>query len=206
MVNSFDFIAPFYDRLARLVFGKSIVDSQQYFLNEIPENSSVLILGGGTGWLLETLIAKRPSCAVWYIEASSKMLAITRRRKLNDKTTLILGTEENIPDGVFDVVITNFYFDLFPKRKLNDVIQKITKRTSSTSMWIATDFVDQGKWWQQMMLKIMYVFFKSVSSIEAMHLPAWEKSMLQHQWEDQGSSVYYAGFIKSKMYKRSNVI
>lgn len=206
MKSNFNLIAPVYDRLARLVFGKSIVRSQTWFLNEVPANARVLILGGGTGWLLEELIKSAPTINVVYIEASTKMLQITTQRKLNDKTTLILGTEENIPSHAFDVVITNFYLDLFPEEKLNDIIQKITTRTTAASVWIATDFVLDSKWWQRVMLKIMYVFFRAASSIEASHLPTWGKSMLQHAWTEQDSKLWYRGFIKSVLFRRRDGI
>lgn len=203
MKANFNFIAPVYDQLARLVFGRSIVDSQLFFLDEIPARAKVLILGGGTGWLLEELLLRKPDCSICYIEASSKMLTLTHQRKLNEKTKLIHGTETDIPLGsTFDVVITNFYLDLFPESKLNTVIKKITAHTNSTSAWIVTDFNDQEKWWQRAMLKIMYIFFKSTSSVETMDLADWKKKMLQHQWQEQYCNLWYRGFIKSAKMKR----
>ena len=202
MKTSFDFIAPFYDRLAKLVFGRSIINSQLHFLNLIPDQASVLILGGGTGWILEELIARKPDCAVCYIEASSKMLQLTHQRKLNDNITLIHGTEDHIPATIaFDAVITNFYLDLFPEDRLDKVIRKVTERARPASVWIATDFIDEGKWWQRAMLKVMYFFFRNVSAVEAAKLPAWKKRMLQHLWVEQDSKIWYGGFIGSVIMK-----
>ena len=207
MRSNFDFIAPVYDQLAGLVFGKSIIDSQLYFLNEVPDHASVLILGGGTGWFLEELAKINEECSVTYIEASAKMIALTNRRKLNKRTIVIQGTEDDIPRHLdFDVIITNFYLDLFPERKLDDVIQKLSNHAKPSCIWIVTDFVDCGKWWQRTMLKIMYFFFKSVSGIEASTLPLWGKKMLQHQWVERSSERWYRGFIKSVILKRRLVI
>jgi ubiquinone/menaquinone biosynthesis C-methylase UbiE len=205
--SNFDFIAPAYDQLARLVFGKSIVESQLYFLNAIPEDASVLILGGGTGWLLEELITRKPNCSVCYIEASSKMLTLTNQRKFNEKMTFIHGTENDIPSRFkYDVVITNFYLDLFSEKKLDDVVKKITAHVSATGMWIATDFVDGKKWWHRLMLKVMYQFFCFTSGVEASTLPTWEKSMLQHLWIEQDHKLTYGTFIKSVILKRTPTI
>ncbi|MEP5106138.1 MAG: methyltransferase type 12, partial [Ekhidna sp.] len=53
VVNDFDFVAPIYDRLSKLVFGKSLIKAQAYHLKVIGDKDRVLILGGGTGKLLE---------------------------------------------------------------------------------------------------------------------------------------------------------
>ena len=49
-MNGFNSIAPVYDALATLVFGRSIRNAQLCFLGDIGYRGKVLILGGGTGW------------------------------------------------------------------------------------------------------------------------------------------------------------
>ena len=78
MPKGFDLIAPYYDSLARLVFGDSIRHCQLEYLDKIPPGAQVLILGGGTGWLLGELMKINPSCRVWYLESSIKMLEMTK--------------------------------------------------------------------------------------------------------------------------------
>ncbi|HEY9047693.1 MAG TPA: class I SAM-dependent methyltransferase, partial [Ohtaekwangia sp.] len=70
---SFDSIAPVYDMLSRIVFGRSMVKSQRHFLKYIPAEASVLILGGGTGWIIQELFAVNNTCTIVYVEASQKM-------------------------------------------------------------------------------------------------------------------------------------
>src|SRR6187402_1340927 len=78
-MNGFDRLAPVYDKLAGLVFGKAIVDAQLVFLDRVRAGDRILILGGGTGWLLEKLLRKQPVCEVWYVESSSRMIELTRQ-------------------------------------------------------------------------------------------------------------------------------
>jgi tRNA (cmo5U34)-methyltransferase len=53
VARGFDRLAPFYDSLARLIIGKGIKQSQLHFLNHLRgQNQGVLVLGGGTGWIL----------------------------------------------------------------------------------------------------------------------------------------------------------
>src|SRR5258708_1136346 len=94
--------------------------AQQYFLGNIREHAKVLILGGGSGWLLANLLRLRQNCEVWYIDASEKMIALSRQKnKPEYRVHFIHGTELDIPLTIqFDVVITNFYFDLFTNHQL----------------------------------------------------------------------------------------
>ena len=96
--NGFDRLAPIYDPLARMIYGKSIVQAQTSFLSIIPPFSKVLILGGGTGWLLTELLRGHPTCEVWYIESSANMLSMTIKKNGHPgRVHFILGTEKDIP-------------------------------------------------------------------------------------------------------------
>ncbi|RZL54089.1 MAG: methyltransferase type 12, partial [Pedobacter sp.] len=75
MINNYDKIANQYDTLSRLVFFKSQVNAQINQLHNIPKDSSVLIVGGGTGWILEEIVKLHPSgIKIIYVEISAKML------------------------------------------------------------------------------------------------------------------------------------
>ena len=78
--NSFDRVAPIYDTLARIVFGRSIILAQLFYLKEIPVNARVLILGGGTGKVAHALLQLNNTCQIVYVEASVAMLEKTRSR------------------------------------------------------------------------------------------------------------------------------
>jgi len=202
--SGFDFLAPLYDSLARLVFGKSIVDSQTYYLEKIPQGSRVLILGGGTGWLLEELQKRSPSCTVWYIEVSKKMIQRASQRDLKSEVHFIHGTEESIPTHQkFDVVITNFYLDLFSEKTLTGVVQRISSHMTTSSCWIVTDFIQGGKWWHKLMLNMMYLFFKFVCDIEANQLPEWIVQLRSQGWTQGTERVWYSHFIKSTIWNRT---
>ena len=195
--SGFDLLAPIYDMLAKVVFGKSIFQAQIYFLNEISKSSSILILGGGTGWLLEKIADKNPSSKIWYVEISEGMLKKAEQRKFRNEIHFISGTENDIPDGLkFDAVITNFYLDLFPEEKLKSVIQHVSSFTHPASKWFVSDFVNQ-KLWHEWMLKMMYMFFRAVCRIDAKELPRWEFVLQQHEWVEVKHQFWYGNFIKS---------
>jgi ubiquinone/menaquinone biosynthesis C-methylase UbiE len=204
-MNNFDSVARYYDLLARIVFGNSIVKSQVHFLDLIKPSSNVLILGGGTGWILDELKRKGKTINVWYIEMSDEM--ISRARKKNDSSLnvhFIHGSESDIPhDVLFDVVITNFFLDLFKHDKLKNVIDTIHFSLKPDGIWFVSDFVN-GKWWHKILLWIMYRFFKLTASINASELPQWEKLMTLTGCEMYSHS-FFNRFIKSSVYRKKPI-
>jgi ubiquinone/menaquinone biosynthesis C-methylase UbiE len=69
------------------------------YLDKIPAGSNVLILGGGTGWILSELKKINPTCRVYYIEASAKMLELAKARFVTPPSNdifFIHGTEATL--------------------------------------------------------------------------------------------------------------
>jgi len=199
--NNFDDVAKFYDSLAGLVFGKSMFRAQTSYLADIPAGAKVLILGGGTGWLLNELIKINSTCSIWYIESSSKML---EQSVLNVQTSqrpiqFIHGTEASIPSDIrYDVVITNFFLDLFATESCDTIIKKIKSSLHPESKWIVTDFVNLS-WWHAAMLKAMYIFFRLTCGIEASELPPWDRLFQEHGMAVRKSKFFYGKFIKTSI-------
>lgn len=198
--QGFDFLAPVYDQLAQFVFGKSIIDSQACFLEAIPPHARVLILGGGTGWLLKKLEACNPSCTIWYVENSFGMMKKARLHQVKNLVHFIEGTEETIPhDLKFDVVITNFYLDLFSDESLQCVIDRINTHVTPSSSWLVSEFVCRA-WWHRWLLKVMYLFFRNVCNIEANQLPKWQAQLDNKGWKEVSARPFYRGFIQSSVW------
>lgn len=207
-LNTFNWLARHYDALSRLVFGKAIVQSQRCFLSPALQNphSKVLMIGGGSGEILEEIWKANPTCFIWYVEASSEMLKLAAGKvdpKYRMKIRFIHGTEDAIPEGlVFDVVIANFVLDLFPDIKVGDMCHKLLTRLHPTGRVLVSDFVDRGKWWQRPMLWAMYSFFRVMCKIEASSLPRWETHLRFAGLYEQDVKYFFWGFIKSAVYSK----
>lgn len=201
-LNGFDRISFAYDFLAKFIFGKSIINSQKYFLNKIQDCSKVLILGGGSGWILAELFKVKPGCEVWYIEASQKMISLSKIRiKPTHTIHFIHGTEQDIPLSMkYDVLITNFYLDLFNQHQLKSVIIQLQSSMKADAQWIVTDFVKE-KWWQVIMLRVMYWFFRITCGIESRQLPEWSRAMDYAGVKEIELKTFYNGFIKATLYQ-----
>ena len=206
-MNNFDAVAPFYDRLSCMVFGRSIRRAQTLYLSAVVPGAKVLVLGGGTGWLLDELITRNPTCQVWYIEASAKMLEHSKNRIKGavNAQVYILGTEDSIPKGVtFDAVITHFYLDLFPPDTCKKVICNIRSSMHTNGMWLVSDFTNTT-WWQNVMLSIMYKFFKVMGcGIQAVSLPGWKKLLEENGFLEVKYQSFYRRFIRSSLFHLRN--
>lgn len=200
-LNGFNTIAPVYDALARLVYGESIVKSQTRFFARLEKARHILIMGGGSGWIVEELM-KHTKAEVVYVEASSTMIALARKRNFPiNQITFIHGTEEDIPAGrVFDVVITNFYLDLFTEEQQQEVINKILSSLSAKGLWLVSDFVKSDKAWHQFLLFTMHQFFRRFSKMEARSLADWEAALYKNGLTPTQTESFYNGFIKSAVF------
>lgn len=207
-LNGFNRIAPYYDSLTRLVFGNAILNSQLEFLKSIPPDSTVLILGGGTGAILPYVLRRNPTGSILYIEASSEMLKSAERNVLPEftaKIEFVHGTHNSLPEGmVFDVIITNFFLDLFPDSEVGTICKHLSSRLRRHGLWLVSDFVKGDKWWHEMMLWTMYRFFRFVSGITGSRLSSWDQHLLTAGMRTTASKSFFHGFIKSALYTKSS--
>lgn len=200
----FDRIAPFYSVLSGIVFGRSHRQAQACFLNELKPNDRILILGGGSGELLQAVLKKQPDVLVDYIDISPGMIRLARAKTANPSAlNFIVGTEYDIPDRSYEIVITNFYLDLFNRDSLLRVIHQIRTHVKPHGRWLITEFV-QEKSWHTFMLWIMYRFFRIATGIEAGKLPDWRSSLKKAGMQLMHSKEFYGGFIQSAVYRRSD--
>ncbi|RKR81444.1 methyltransferase family protein [Mucilaginibacter gracilis] len=205
MTANYDNAAFFYDKLSRLVYGKALINAQLYLLKFVPPNSSVLIVGGGTGWILDELSAIHYSgLAITYVEVSAKMTALAQKRNTGlNKVVFINDAIENTPTAeTFDVVITPFLFDNFTEETLEKVFQHIHSQLKPKGLWLCTDFKLTGPLWQKLLLKSMYVFFKILCGIETLKLPAIDKQFSKHGYKTIAAKTFYGKFIMSTIYQR----
>ena len=210
---SFDRVAPYYDRLAQLMFGRSIQRAQLHFLDQVPPAARVLLVGGGTGWLLPYLLKKPEVARVTYLEASAVMLALAQR-KANDPGALtaatvqwIHGDEQQLALGDrYDVVITNFVLDMYAGAALEQFMQRLLDHLHPDGYWLFTDFRLSDKrrhrWWQRPMRWAMYAFFHLVAGIAQQQLPPYHRHFTALGLHLTHEKTFYSDFIVSQVYRR----
>ena len=206
--NNYDKIANNYDRLSRLVFGKSQVNAQINQLKYIPQNSKILIVGGGTGWILEEISKIYPSgLQITYVEISAKMIALSQARKIHGNSVdfVNIPVESFKTSQAFDVLLTPFLFDNFDSEKAVIVFEKLERVLRIQGFWFLVDFSleeKHGRWWKQIMLKSMYLFFKLIKIVEAGSLMDMKPLFLKASYQILEERFYYGRFIKATVFKK----
>lgn len=198
-------VAWFYDSLSRVVYGKALIKAQAYLLTLISPNSSILIVGGGTGWILEQIACLHPSgLTITYVEVSEKMMTLSRKRDTgNNKVTYITQAIEKVTDlPNFDVIITPFLFDNFSAVTFNKVFSKLHDLLKPGGIWLNTDFQLTGKWWQYVLLKSMLGFFGLVAGVKSKKLPDIETEFVIRDYHIVDAKSFFGEFIITKAYKK----
>ena len=174
--TGFDGIAPFYDALSRLVFGNSLREAQAHWLGSVPKKADILVLGGGSGWLLSRILAVCDPQTVLYIDASPVMISLARTKVNNDsRVDFRVGTETAIraSDRVH-ILFTPFVLDLFTEERLQtQILPRLLDCLHNHGYWFCCDFDQPVFWWQRLLLWAQYRFFRTLSHIEAHQLPNW---------------------------------
>jgi len=200
--NDFDSIAKWYDRLVNLVFGQAIKNAQTHFLKELPIDGRLLIMGGGTGWILEEIASIRPNLKVEYIEASLKMLSLAKEASIDElQVKFTYGTEKDIASTEYDVIITNFFLDVFEPNELSLVMHHLKGCLSKNGIWLCSDFQKTNKFRHKILLKAMHVFFGLISKLEAKKLMDFDAEFQQLGLHVEQHRLFYKGMIFSSVYR-----
>jgi ubiquinone/menaquinone biosynthesis C-methylase UbiE len=198
----------FYDRLSRLVYGRALINAQLFLLNFIPPGSKILIAGGGTGWILEEITKLHlEGLNITYVEIAPKMMSLSKKRNTGgNKVDFINSDIEDVAlSADFDVVITPFLFDNFTQNNMERISVHIQACLKPRGLWLNCDFQLSGKWWQTVLLKTMFLFFRAVCNIEASKLPDIRKQFKLLGYKSIQRKAFFDEFIISAVYRQDQI-
>ncbi len=213
--GNYDRVAGFYDALAGLVFGRALRQAQRAALRAglPPGRPRVLVLGGGAGWVLSELRRQRPAAPVLYLEASGRMLARARQRLQREDAALPgapvagqvefrCGTEQDLrPDEQFDAIITFFVLDCFPADLLPAALRRLDAARRPAAPWLLADFRLPRRWWQHLLLRAMYTFFRLTTGLRARHLPDLPAALAALGLRYRPVGTFYAGAVEAAVFE-----
>ncbi|MGN6640091.1 MAG: class I SAM-dependent methyltransferase [Mucilaginibacter sp.] len=205
MAANYNNSAWFYDRLSRLVYGRALIRSQVYLLPFIPPQSNILIVGGGTGWILEEIAKIYPEgLTITYVEIAVNMMALSRKRNIGEnEVTFINEAVEEVHFTIhFDLVITPFLFDNFTEENLQKIFAHIHHFLKPGGLWLNTDFHLTDKWWQNVLLRSMIIFFRLICGIEATKLPDMQNCFSKAGYKIVDQKTFFGEFILSTAYHK----
>lgn len=206
--GNFNAVAPIYDFLALLVFGRKLQQAQLTWLNRIPTGGTVLLVGGGTGWLLQQLLTRCLPKRVVYLETSSQMLARASQRLLRQSVIgtveFRLGDETSLTDQEpFDVILTPFVLDLFPESFLQkSFVPRLYSVLKPGGLWLVTDFVPTTIGWQRALLWTMIRFFRLTAGIQIQQLVNWQQVLATASLTVREQRSHLKGMVAADVWVR----
>ncbi len=127
--NNYDRIARYYDRIHHLFYGHAEIHAQVELLEYVRAGDRLLIVGGGTGWILEKIAVKFPSgLEITYIEGSSRMMELSKRRSCGEnQVEFVLSVIEDWKGGKeYDCIVTGLFFDNFKEPHAAAIVGQLT--------------------------------------------------------------------------------
>lgn len=207
--SNFNRIAPVYDFLSQLVFGSDLKKAQTVFLNQINEGDHVLIVGGGTGWILEELNQLDKQITVVYVEPSAQMMRLSKARsKLNNLSIEYLQTpllEIVLTQRQrFDVVCTFFFLDVFEKETVLKSIVRIEAWLKPKAKWLFSDFAlsSHSSRSQKILVKTMFLFFRFCAHIQSKKLLDYQQLIEENGFVVVESRTWRKRLIQSTVFCR----
>ncbi|MBC7862750.1 MAG: class I SAM-dependent methyltransferase [Bacteroidia bacterium] len=208
-----NFLSPFYDFFAFIFFGNAIWRSQKHFVPELSASKSVLILGGGTGKILEELMKHKTGENYFYVDVSDKMILKTKKRiqkhfpeKLNT-VAFICGSVNDLPYQTnFDLIVTPFVLDFFSDAELAEAMNALNKKLSPDGKWLFTDFNIPQKGFMRLLSKIyisiLYFFFRIVCGLRVERLPDFEKYFSELNFKMEKEKYFFGVMMVGRVYAR----
>lgn len=195
----FNPISRIYDLLKSLIFGRSLEKATMHFLEFVPSNSKILIIGGGTGKLLRNFNSTHQ---IQYVELSSAM--ISKAKKVNSNALIEFIHADILKwnsDEKFDFIITPFILDCFNDDTLNFLLPKLKNNLNHNGSWIHIDFYPKNAF-QKSLVSIMYFFFRMTAKLEVKELADFDHLFKNHEFICKRKALFFHSMVESKIYRK----
>lgn len=194
--DDFNLIAPLYDIIAHITFAGRIQRAQEQLIPTLQNTQKLLLIGGGTGKILESILTRYPQLSIIYLEASSAMIHRAQARLNEAQNARVLwlhDTHERLyqePTLLLDVdaIFTCFFLDVLSPQEAHDFMGWITKQLSQNhrtgSLWLIADFYPhQG--WKGAIIRLMYLIFKVITRLDNQILIDYTRIAYELGWKRQ---------------------
>ncbi len=204
--TGFDRVAWCYDALAALVFGPALRNTQLAALAGLPAGAPrVLILGGGTGWVLAEVLRRCPAAAVLYLEASPRMLTRARARLAPSQRARVEfrhGTQQAlVPGETFDAVLTFFVLDCIAAPDLPAALSRLHAALRPGGRWLLADFRPARRGWRRWLLAAMFGFLRLTTRLRARALPDFAAALAARGLRGQTKGHFYSGATEAVVFQ-----
>lgn len=193
----FSAIAPVYDSIVKLVFGERLWNLQDAILQDLPLGDNCLIIGGGTGKILEFAVERNLASNYFYAELSDKMIAQAQARLASLKHKIIYSNDwKDWQNKSFDYIILPFVLDCYSAENARLLVIELSKCMSKNGKLVLVDFFKTNNHLQSLFIKSLYLFFRFFIKIESKKLPPYHEIFSQIGFEMERKKTAYHDWIQ----------
>jgi tRNA (cmo5U34)-methyltransferase len=204
--SGFNLLAPIYDGVVFLFFGKAFSRLQQQLFSDLASAEKCLIIGGGSGEVLENAIAQNLASHYYYAELSDRMIKKTKSRISRLKTSYPIAFSNDWTtwkEQSFDVIILPFVLDCYSETELQSLISDLVSCLSPKGKILFIDFNQEDDFGYQAhfakagFISLLYAFFNLTTGISTKKLPAFNRLFRTHGLITEKRILIKKGWIQA---------
>ncbi|GMQ27951.1 methyltransferase [Algoriphagus confluentis] len=198
MSDLYGFLAPIYQMLSQGVFGEKILTANRAFVDENLSNKLVII-GGGDGFAYQQF---GPRLKGMYLEKSAKMLQIAQKNLKNSSLQFVHGEFQGQSQA--DCFLLPFVLDCLREEDILALLEKIKSCLSENGIVIISDFFPPKTRRQQVLSRLMLLFFRATTGHPRSDLPDYPGLLSQSGFCLLKEKTWEKGWIKAQVYGRKD--
>lgn len=180
--KGFNLLAPIYDGVVFLFFRKAFSRLQQQLFSDLTSAEKCLIIGGGSGEVLENAIYQKLASKYYYAELSDVMIEKTKTRisRLNHSSSIEFSNDWTTwKEQSFNFIILPFVLDCYSETELQSLISELVSCLSPKGKILFIDFNQEPEFGYEAdfakagLITMLYAFFNIATGISATKLPAF---------------------------------
>ncbi|SFU03455.1 Methyltransferase domain-containing protein [Algoriphagus locisalis] len=192
MKDQYSLLAPFYNRLTKLVFGEDLTLAKRHFVENI-EGRKVLIIGGGDGLAYQSF---QNHLSGEYWEISRAMLQKAEVNLEESGLSFHLGFFQ--AEKEFDEVWLHFVLDTMLDEEIESLLREIRKSLKPQGTIHLADFFSPQNFFQRIKQGSMIGFFRIAANHKRKNLPDYEAILENQNWVKMAEKDFLEGWVKAQ--------
>ena len=191
-----------YDWLSKLVFGRKQELAKKAKIELIKPAQKILIVGGGTGSVLEYIAEVNGNATVDFVELSDRMLKYAQNRNIQGlKVSFFPLDIEEFEGSNYDIIITNFFFDQFTEEKTARILIQLKEKLNQNGLVLFSDFLNPIDVKNKAIHTIMKLYFRLTINLGVIRYPDYEKAFHLSGFHQISSSLIGKNIV-AQVYKK----
>ena len=198
-----DWIAPHYWWIERLGMGRTLERRRRWFLPRLKNARRTLVLGDGDGRFLRELLRQNPVVQTDYVDLSSRMLELARRKAGVDRVVYRQADARalELAPGEYDLIATHFFFDCFGQHELEPLISRIAAAATPGARWVVSEFCTTSIP-ARLLVQALYFFFRITTGLGNQNLVDHRPILSAHGFRLIDATQSRGDLVVSELWER----